>query len=215
MATAVASSSLFVGPLGVRELLVAPFPSPTSAIEARLVSPAPSDLRLTRVPTRLQSDQPLQIEFLLFGLGAGSSPASIDWLSDHILLSLTISGESQTSLSVRFSLRLLGSVWVARALIRPTLWDKAASVTLVSILLAGHQVPSEFLPRTLQVGYNHASDPEGMVFEAAKAGNVPGLQGALDAGGSTEEREQVRGGDSGDGVARLEAIDSPSPTFFA
>lgn len=35
--------------------------------------------------------------------------------------------------------------------------------------------------------YNHASAPEGVVFQAAKDGDVARLQAALDDGGSTEE----------------------------
>ena len=38
---------------------------------------------------------------------------------------------------------------------------------------------------------NHSPAPEGAVFAAAWAGNVASLQAALDAGGSTEEADEV------------------------
>ena len=41
---------------------------------------------------------------------------------------------------------------------------------------------------------NHAPAPEGAVLAAAEAGDVPALQAALDAGGSTEEADEVREG---------------------
>ena len=62
---------------------------------------------------------------------------------------------------------------------------------MVALSLAGHILPSDCLPVTLQVGYNHAPAPEGAVYAAAEAGDVPALQAALDAGGSTEEADEV------------------------
>ena len=67
------------------------------------------------------------------------------------------------------------------------------SVTVVSLSLAGRPLPCDCLPATLQVGYNHAPAPAGAVFAAAMAGDVPALQAALDAGGSTEEAGEVCG----------------------
>ena len=48
----------------------------------------------------------------------------------------------------------------------------------------------------MRVGYNHAVAPAGAVHAAAMAGDMPALQVALIAGGSTEEADaEVRGGD--------------------
>ena len=61
----------------------------------------------------------------------------------------------------------------------------------MSLSLVGRPLPCDCLPATLRVGYNHAPAPMGAVYGAAKAGEVPALQATLDAGGSTEEAEEV------------------------
>ena len=76
----------------------------------------------------------------------------------------------------------------------------AASLTVVSLSLAGRLLPSDCLPATLPVGYNHAPAPAGAVLEAAMAGDVPALHAALEAGGSTEEACEVRGWGGGVGA---------------
>ena len=54
--------------------------------------------------------------------------------------------------------------------------------------------PAEGLPPHVHSpACNHAPAPEGAVMAAAKAGNVRALRIALDAGGSTEEADKVRG----------------------
>ena len=73
----------------------------------------------------------------------------------------------------------------------------AASLTVVSLSLAGRLLPSDCLPATLPVGYNHAPAPAGAVLAAANASDVPALRAALDSGGSTEEAGEVRGGGRG------------------
>ena len=102
-------------------------------------------------------------------------------------------------LCIPVSARPSGSGWTARALLRPSAWANADSVTVVSLSLAGRPLPCDCLPATLRVGYNHASAREGAVFEAAKAGDLPALQAALDAGGSTEESNLVCAGEGGQG----------------
>ena len=89
---------------------------------------------------------------------------------------------------------LSGGIWVIRALIRPAAWAEAASVTVVSLSLVDRLLSCDSLPATLRIGYNHAPTPTGAVLEAAKAGDAAALQAALDAGGSTEEADEVRGG---------------------
>ena len=88
---------------------------------------------------------------------------------------------------------LSGGIWVIRALIRPAAWAEAASVTVVSLSLVDRLLSCDSLPATLRIGYNHAPTPTGAVLEAAKAGDAAALQAALDAGGSTEEADEVRG----------------------
>jgi hypothetical protein len=66
-------------------------------------------------------------------------------------------------------------------------------VTLRSALAAECDVQLGESPLCMTVGYNHAPAPEGPVMAAAEAGNVPALRAALDANGSTEERNRVSG----------------------
>jgi hypothetical protein len=65
-------------------------------------------------------------------------------------------------------------------------------VTLHRVFGAGCDVSLGEAPLYVTVGhYNHAPAPEGPVTAAAKSGNVPALLAALDADGSTEERDEV------------------------
>ena len=57
------------------------------------------------------------------------------------------------------------SGWIARALARPAAWADAASIAVVSLALGGRPLPCDC---------------------------HPALQAALDAGGSTEEADEVR-----------------------
>ena len=85
-----------------------------------------------------------------------------------------------------------GGGWIVRVLVRPAAWADAAFVTVHSMSLAGRPLLCDCLPATLRVGYNHAPAPDGAVYQAAQAGDVVALQAALDAGGSTEEANNVR-----------------------
>ena len=69
----------------------------------------------------------------------------------------------------------------------------AASITVVSLSLAGRPLFCDCLPATMRVGYNHSRAPAGAVFAAAGAGDVPALWAAIEAGGSTEEADRVCG----------------------
>ena len=123
---------------------------------------------------------------LVTTLAASGSPALLS-------IAVEVPGQPQVAVSLPVSARVSGSVWIARALVSPTTWADAVSVTVVSLSLAGRPLPCDCLPAILRVGYNHAPASAGAVFAAAKAGDVPAQQAALDAGGSTEEADTVRG----------------------
>ena len=200
------------GPLAIPDLDVEPHVSPTSAIEARLASPSASALVLTRLSRRLLPAADRNLKFKLTDVGLGTSASGAEsvarWISSYALISipLEVAGRPHVSYCVPVTARRSGDGWVARALIRPESWANASSVTVVSISLAGRPL-SNGLPATLQVGYNHAPAPAGAVLAAAEAGEVPALQAALVAGGSTEEADRVRGG-ANEGERRTRA---PAP----
>ena len=110
-----------------------------------------------------------------------------------LAIAIVLAGQPRGEVPTRVKARLSGGGWTARALASPSAWADAVSVTVVSLSLAGRPLPCDCLPATLQVGYNHAPAPAGAVFAAAMAGDVPALQAALDAGGSTEEAGEVCG----------------------
>lgn len=101
--------------------------------------------------------------------------------------------QSRASFSASTTVHPGNGGWIARALIPPSTWANAVSVTVVALSLAGQPLPCKYLPLFLHVGYNHTPAPEGAVLVAGKAGNVPALQAALEARGSTEEANDVRG----------------------
>ena len=143
----------------------------------------------------MHSNRPLELELAAVGLGADAVTAvSIaSWLSAHARLAIAVEvpGQPREEVFLPVSVRPSGGSWIARALVRPRAWADAASVTVVSLSLAGRSLPCDCLPATLQVGYNHAPAPAGEVLAAAKASDLPALQAALDAG-STEEATAVR-----------------------
>ena len=192
-------SRLPVGALGISALGMGPFDSTTSAIEARLISPSASDFALSRSPLLVHADRPLEVELSAIGQGAfsdaGMAESVASWISAHALLQISaeIPGQPGGEVSLRVKARPSRGSWIVRALVRPAAWADAVSVTVVSLSLAGRPLTCDCLPATLRVGYNHAPAPEGAVFEAAKAGDVPALLAAIDAGGSTEEAAEVRG----------------------
>ena len=177
-----------------------PSSSPTFTIETRLISPSASDFSLSSVPTRVCADRPLELELAAVGLGVGAGTAEsvASWISAHAILqtSVEVPGQPRGDLSLLIKARPSGSIgfWLARALVRPSAWANATSVSVVSLSLAGESLPCDCLPATLQVGYNHAPAITGAVFAAVLAGDVLALQAALDSNGSTEESDEVRHG---------------------
>ena len=182
-----------LSPLEIPALGMEACESVTSFCEARLASPFASALALTRVPACIHADRPLEVELSLVGLGTGADEAVYiaSWISAHARLTMyvDVAGQPRVEDSFPVAVRLCSGGWIARALVRPASWADAASVTVLSLSLAGRPLPSlhDCLPATLRVGYNHASAPAGAVHAAAKAGDVLALQAALDAGESTNE----------------------------
>ena len=170
----------------------------TSSIEASLFSPSAKTLTWSHIPGRVHADRPLEIEVAAAGHEPDTGPASVArWLAAHARLTIEVDVEGQHRASYTCSLSVHSSAeggWLVRALISPSAWANAASITIVSLTLAGRAMSCDCLPATLQIGYNHAPAPEGAVLKAAKAGDVAALQAALDAGGSTEEADTVRTG---------------------
>ena len=185
-----------MGPLEVPALDVELRQSPSSAIDACLVGLSTRALELIRVPPLVLADRPLEIGLAAFGphVGACAAASMTHCLSTHALLLIVVefTGQSCATLSVPVAVHSAGDGWVARALIRPAAWADVASVTVVSLSLAGRPLMSDLLPMTLRVGYNHSPAPSGAVLAAAMAGNVLALEAALAAGGSTEEADEVR-----------------------
>ena len=192
------ASILPVGQLEIPVMSLRHRPSPYSAIEASLVDPVASAIALTRVPAVMHRGAPIELEFTIdrFVPEAHQAPASESvacCIVTHALISVVIATHQScdsSSYSVPVSVRSSGSGWIARALIHPATWVEAASVTVVSLTLAGHPLLPDCLPATLRV-FSHAAAPAGAVHEAAQDGNVPALKSALDAGGSTEEVDWV------------------------
>ena len=191
-----------IGPLEICNIAMEPIESPTSAIEMRHVSPSAFALALPvgRIPPRVHSDRPLEIELDSVSLGTCASVADsvARFISAHARLEIAIDvpGRLRATYDVPLTVRPSGKGWTARALLHPSSWTDVAStdVIVIAFTLMGRSLLSDCLPATLHVGYNHASAPQGAVYAAAQAGDVRALQAALDAGGSTEEADYVSGG---------------------
>lgn len=150
----------------------------------------------SRLPPFVLAERPLEVMLAC----VGTHPSTRDLvavarsLSAHacIFVSVKTHEHGLTSALVPVSVRSSDGGWIARALIRPTFWTGAVSVTVVSLSVAGRPLAGDCLPATLRVGYNHAPAPAGAVLRFAGVGNLPALQTALDCGGSTEEADEVR-----------------------
>jgi len=184
------TSALPQSPREITELRLEPYSCLASTIDAFLVCPAIITLVLTLVPSIILAERPLEVELEAVGRHSGMTTVQ-HCLSTHAHLWIII-GAGCAPVSARVVVHRSGNGWIARALIHPSSWADATTVTVVSLALGGLPLPSDCLPATLRVGYNHALSLEGEVFVAAKAGNAPALQAALDAGGSTEEANEVR-----------------------
>ena len=191
--SALLASRLPVGPLEITALGIESCDTTASAVEARLVSPSASKFVLSRVPPRVYADRPLELELAAVGLGVGASAAVFvaTWVSTHARLTISVGASAAVPLMV--TTRPADGGWIARALIRPTLWADTGTITVVSLSLAGQSLPCDCLPMTLRVGYTHAPAPKGVVFAAVKARDLSALQAALESGGSTEEVDEVCG----------------------
>ena len=150
-----------------------------------------------RLPRLAQVDVPLEIEFTAAGthLGASAANSVARWISSNVEISITVEmpGLSRSSFAAcQVTARLADSGWIARILFPPTSWVESGSVAILSLAVAGRSLPSDLLPATLRVGYNHFPAPAGAVLAAAVVGDVPALQAALNSGGSTEETDEAR-----------------------
>ena len=213
-----------MSPFEVHALSMEPCDSATSVIEARLVSPSSSDFVVCRSPPRVHADRPLELELAVIGQGAvaGAAESVASWISAHAVLEIAVDipGQPRCQVSVPVKARPSGGCRIIRALVHPAYWANAASVTVVSLILAERPIPCDCLPATLRVGYNHAPAPAGAVLAAARVGDVEALQAAIKAGGSTEEAERVRwrvgrADPLGKGWSKKRTYNTPTPLPFA
>ena len=150
--------SLPLGPLEIVELALEPCESPTSAIDACLVSPSTQAIVLTSVPPLACVDRPLEL-----AIAAATSPPRARLaapvarsFSSNASLTIVIGakGQPRTTFSVPVSMRPSGDSWVIRALIRPATWADAGSISLESVALAGQPLACDCLPARLRVLYH-------------------------------------------------------------
>ena len=192
-----------VGLMEICDLVIEPIKSLTSAIEARFVSPSAFAFLCGRVSPLVLAGRPLEIE--ISSPSACASASLIEsvarFMSAHARVEISIAspGRSHASHELPLEVRPSGSGngWIARALLLPSSWTDATSVSVEVLLLSRRPLPSDCLsgnclPATLRVGYNHAPAPAGAVFEASNSSDTLALQAALDVGGSTEETNGVR-----------------------
>ena len=189
------SSSLPAGPLEIPLLDMESFESSTSIIEAILVCPSLSKISLARVPSVVLAERPL--DFDLSGierpLGSLAAASIAHGISSNARLQVVLKA-CDVRTCFPLIVRPSASGWVARALVSPATLASETFITVESLTLAGHLLPSDCLPTVLRVGYNHAHAHAGAVLAAAKEGDSAALKLALGAGGSTEEADEVRGG---------------------
>ena len=181
-----------------REIPVLHMGPPTSTHEGCLASPVLDDVVLSRLPLVVPAHRPIEFEFSLARrLPDVREVAEVArFISTNAILSVVpeVNGLACTRIFAPVSVYQSGERWVARAIIRPSEWSSATTLTVESLTLAGRQLPQRCLPATMRVGFNNAPAPSGEVLAAAKAGDLARLQAALVAGGSTEESDvPVRG----------------------
>ena len=191
------ASVLPESPLQASEVCLEPCACSTSTLGVRLVTPSAGDIVPRRMPAVVLASRPLDIELISVGscTGAQARATVACCLSTHAILTVSFETHERDLAIERvpISVRPSGDGWIARALICPTSWAAATSVTVASLTFGGKALPCYCFPHTMRVGYNHAPVPAGAVYAAADAGDVPALQAALDAGGSTEEADNVGG----------------------
>jgi len=185
------TSSFRVSPLEIPTLEFGVCGPSACTLEAYLISPSTNAVCVTRVPPVIRRDRPLDIELDIRGHHPDSYAAATvaHSFSVHANFVAILEGQAQSSsFTAQVSVFPSGERWIARVLTPPSSWDNA-ELANVSITLGQQSLPCEVLQATIRVGYNHASAPAGAVLAAAKAGDGPALQAALDAGGSTEEAD--------------------------
>lgn len=148
------------------------------------------------MPARVFVDRPFDVDLAIVHLCAGATGSVAHCITSHARLEIELSfkstRKSPATYSVPLSAHFSDGGIIARALIHPASWADADSVKVTSLTLGGHAVLCGILPATLGVGYNHARTRAGAVTAAAKVGDARALQAVLDAGGSTEEEDEVR-----------------------
>jgi len=190
------ASSLPVGSLGISALGLQHCDVPSTAINVQIICPSATTLAVSHVLPRVYTDRPLDLTLATVGLLPGIGSLSVArWLSAHARITIVVEvpGCPGVVISSAVTVYLFGDGLIVRALIRPATWADACSVRVELLTLAWLPVLCECFPAILRVGYNHVPAPAGEVHSAALDGNVPALQAALDAGGSTEEADEVRG----------------------
>ena len=156
-------------------------------------------LKLAQVPLLVHADPPFEIVFDICGEDPAyrynASAGIARLISEHGRIVIAVKTDTEGAhfapLSVPISVCPSKGFWTLRALISPRTWAGSSAISVVSIALAGQPLQCGRLPLCLRVGYSHIPSPAGSVLAAAKAGDVPALQDALDAGGSTEEADKV------------------------
>lgn len=195
------ASCHLMGPLETPELGMMWFKSSVHAIEASVVSPSASAITLAYLctPPVVHYDRPVEVKLSTISPALGSRAAATvaRIASAHALLSVQVVFETNgagpsAALSAPVCVRPSDGGWIARILLRPACWADASLIIVESLSLAGRPLPSTCLPATMRVGYNHAPTSLGAAHVAAKAGDASALQAALEAGGSTEEADEVR-----------------------
>jgi hypothetical protein len=75
----------------------------------------------------------------------------------------------------------------------PVSSTEGSRVVISRVSIAGCNVALGDATLEVIVGFNHAPAPEGLVYTAGEAGDVPALMRLLDGGASTEEKDMVSG----------------------
>lgn len=188
----------FNEPLEIVDLALEPSEFSASAIEACLSSPSMRAIMLTSWPPVAYVDRPLDLAIAVPGnlpqcARLAASMVHSICANASFAVAVEAQGRPRASFSVPVSMRPSGDSWVARALIRPATWADADFVSLDYVAFAGQPLACDCLPGRLRVGFNHAPAAAAAVLKASREGNVPALQAALNARGSTEDSDEVRG----------------------
>ena len=188
-------TSSTVSPVGVRLLS-----TPGSAITLRRPQERHAPGMTFTPALRVIPGRPLDLEVDLVDSNfpcARKAASLAAFLSAQARLALRIIGGPHDGVShvVPITVHASSAGWVARAVIHPSSWAGAESLMLESLELTGRALRLLLagLPVTVEHGFSHDPAYAGAVYRAAEAGDVPALEAALAAGGSTEEKHEVSG----------------------